>query len=138
MTSVFATILLSLSLLSGQRALDYETEYKKAANKGLFTQLAKMYKLDQEIRGEINKVMKDGGEPSEDLFRRLDRADREHTAQMKQIVRTYGWPTQKLVGKVGAEMAWLLVQHADHAPMFQRQCLDMMKPLLAVGEVAKG
>src|SRR5262249_30379594 len=38
--------------------------------------------------------------------------------------------------KDGANAAWLLVQHADADPKFQRQCLDLMTPLLRDKEVS--
>jgi len=38
-----------------------------------------------------------------------------------------GWPTRSKVGSHASEMAWLLVQHADHDRAFQQQCLDLMR-----------
>jgi hypothetical protein len=69
-------------------------------------------------------------------------ADREmealsvrHTRRMKQILQRYGWPTNSLVGEEAAGAAWLLVQHADHDPAFQRRVLELIEPLVAPGEV---
>ena len=53
--------------------------------------------------------------------------DSKHTARMKEIVAEYGWPTKSMVGEQGATAAWLLVQHADADPKFQRHCLALMK-----------
>lgn len=61
--------------------------------------------------------------------------DARHTARMKEIVKEYGWPTVRMVGSEGATAAWLLVQHADADPTFQRTCLELMKKL-PVGEVS--
>ena len=52
--------------------------------------------------------------------------DSANTAWLKAVVEKHGWPTIALVGKDGAGAAWLLVQHADRDPKFQRQCLDRM------------
>ncbi len=52
--------------------------------------------------------------------------DAVHTARMKEIIAKHGWPTRSMVGREGATAAWLLVQHADADPRFQRQCLELM------------
>ena len=52
--------------------------------------------------------------------------DEENTAALKRIVNEIGWPTIAKVGKKAANEAWLLVQHADRDPEFQKQCLEMM------------
>ena len=41
-----------------------------------------------------------------------------------------------MVGADGANAAWLLVQHADEVPSFQRRCLDLMTEA-AAGEVSR-
>lgn len=105
---------------------------------GLARQIAKMVRIDQEIRGQVIKESAvPGSKELPALIHRLESIDRDNTNQMRQIIKTYGWPTVKLVGKKGANDAWLLVQHADQNPKFQRECLDMMQPLVAKGEVGK-
>lgn len=54
-------------------------------------------------------------------------ADRANTAWLKEITGRHGWPTISLVGKEAAAAAWLLVQHADFDPKFQRACLERME-----------
>jgi hypothetical protein len=53
--------------------------------------------------------------------------DEKNTSRMKQIVADIGWPTVSKVGTTASNMAWLLVQHADHDREFQRDCLALMK-----------
>ncbi len=60
------------------------------------------------------------------LGQQLGRVDAENTARLGEIVERHGWPTYTLVGKDGAKAAWILVQHADLSPKFQRRCLDLM------------
>ncbi|MBS0209965.1 MAG: hypothetical protein JSS27_13535 [Planctomycetes bacterium] len=55
--------------------------------------------------------------------------DRENSRRLVEIVDQQGWPTITQVGKDGAHAAWLLVQHADAEPKFQRRCLDLMTRL---------
>ena len=57
------------------------------------------------------------------------KADKENTAWLKEVVEKYGWPTKTMVGRDGANAAWLLVQHADADVKFQRKCLDLMAQL---------
>jgi hypothetical protein len=59
----------------------------------------------------------------------------KNTARLKEVVAKHGWPGKSLVGEDGAFAAWLLVQHADADAAFQKQRLELMKPLLEKGEV---
>jgi len=52
--------------------------------------------------------------------------DAENLPWLKRLVGEVGWPGKSLVGEDGANAAWLLVQHADQDPAFQRQCLDLL------------
>lgn len=56
-----------------------------------------------------------------------ERLDQRHTRAMKKIVAQYGWPGEKLVGSMGAQAAWLLVQHGDHDRDFQKECLRLLE-----------
>jgi len=99
---------------------------------------------DQKARGEIVAWMQShGGEGNldlesltaedrasfETLEQRLLKIDADNTAWLKQLVDKQGWPTISQVGKPGAAAAWILVQHADADPKFQRRCLDLMTAL---------
>jgi hypothetical protein len=59
----------------------------------------------------------------------VQKIDEANTQWLKQIISEHGWPTISLVGPDGASAAWLLVQHADRDPAFQRKCLDLMTAL---------
>lgn len=56
-----------------------------------------------------------------------DEVDIKSTAAMKEIIAQIGWPTISKVGKDAAEAAWLLVQHADQEPGFQKECIALME-----------
>ncbi|MFT3695079.1 MAG: hypothetical protein QM831_18220 [Kofleriaceae bacterium] len=70
------------------------------------------------------------------LAEKVDESDRHSTQRMHEIIAQYGWPGKKLVGDDGAHDAWLLVQHADKDPAFQKQCLALMRAVVRAGEVA--
>ena len=60
------------------------------------------------------------------LAESMKRIDAENTDRLVAIVERDGWPTFALVGKDGANAAWLLAQHADQSPKLQRKWLDLM------------
>jgi hypothetical protein len=62
------------------------------------------------------------------------RVDAENTERLREILSNHGWPGTSLVGEQGALDAWLLAQHADHDPAFQRQALDLLADAVARGE----
>jgi hypothetical protein len=53
--------------------------------------------------------------------------DHRHTERLRAIVAEIGWPTRTRVGDKASHGAWLLAQHADHDPAFQRECLRLMR-----------
>ncbi|UXB25617.1 hypothetical protein K7567_07625 [Stenotrophomonas maltophilia] len=65
----------------------------------------------------------------------LSAVDAVHTARLKAIVAAHGWPTVAQVGQDGADAAWLLAQHADKDPAFQRSVAEAMETLVATGQV---
>jgi hypothetical protein len=54
----------------------------------------------------------------------------------KVVVAEAGWPGRSVVGKDGAHAAWLLAQHADRDPAFQRRCLDLITEAVKSGEAS--
>lgn len=63
------------------------------------------------------------------LWDSVRQIDEDNTAWLKEQVRQHGWPAYSDVGKEAGDAAWLLVQHADLDPAFQRRCLDLMSQL---------
>ena len=55
--------------------------------------------------------------------------DIQHANQLKEIIQQIGWPTISKVGAQASFNAWLIIQHDDHDPDFQKQCLDLIKQL---------
>jgi len=99
----------------------------------LHLELLEMKRIDQAIRS-MDHAVADADKPVHGTD--MSGVDVRNTARMKEIVAQYGWPTSSMVGEEGATAAWLLVQHADHDPQFQRNCLELMKQVPA-GEVSK-
>lgn len=106
-------------------------------------ELLERVKADQEARKAIMELMRKQGAAQGGQLNLSDAAafgtlaakmkalDKANTKWLKGVVEKQGWPTASRVGKDGAHAAWLLVQHADHDPKFQRLCLDLMTKLPA-------
>jgi len=92
--------------------------YAALGDPDLRAELLEMNRIDQAVRrGESLPELENRG---------IGDVDAVHTARMVEIVAQHGWPSPELVGEDGARAAWLLVQHADANPLFQRECLDLM------------
>ena len=52
--------------------------------------------------------------------------DKKNTRRAKEIIKKYGWPGFDLVGEKAGHMFWLIVQHADLNPEFQKQSLKLL------------
>jgi len=94
-----------------------------------------MVLVDEELRGELLRRA-----AADQVARRaLDRAamaaaDGENLPWLRQVITDAGWPGRSLVGPDGAHAAWLLAQHADSDPVFQRRCLDLLTAAVRRGE----
>ena len=53
---------------------------------------------------------------------------------MKTVIERHGWPGKSMVGSDGAQAAFLLVQHADAEPAFQKRCLELLAKAVKQGE----
>src|SRR5260370_9006664 len=105
-----------------------------ASNQELRKELLGMTKEDQAARKAM--IGEKGCKPDSAAAKRIEAIDKVNTAGMKEIVDQYGWPGKSLVGKDGANAAWLLVQHADRDPAFQKRCLELLREAQKKGEVS--
>lgn len=53
--------------------------------------------------------------------------DRKNAQRLKEIIKGIGWPTISKVGVEASWAAWLIAQHADHNPRFQKECLALIE-----------
>jgi len=135
-------VIVWLTLIGVSNAAD-EPKRPPVGEPELRVELLRRAKADQDARHAIVEWMtrRHGGEVADDAafeasldptrkaeFERfaatMRRVDAENAGRLGEIVERHGWPTYSLVGKNGANAAWLLVQHADLSPKFQRRCLD--------------
>jgi len=66
----------------------------------------------------------------------VEAADADNLPWLKQLVAEHGWPGASMVGTDGAHAAWLLTQHADRDPAFQRECLGLLAAAAGAAGVA--
>jgi hypothetical protein len=96
-------------------------------------ELLKRMNEEQQLRESMVGLMakKGSGAPSDtgemaSTMKKLVEVDARNRARIKEIIDRYGWPGKKLVGEDGSNAAWLLVQHADPDPAFQKRCLGLL------------
>jgi hypothetical protein len=122
--------------LAGLALADDAPKPMPAKEQKLQSELLHRTKTDQEARKVWIKWMNDHGTNGvvvtanltkeqqvefEKVTAKMKAIDEDNTKWLKDIVEKHGWPTNTLVGKDGASAAWLLVQHADADPKFQRR-----------------
>lgn len=97
------------------------TQYENIKFPKVATEIKKMAEEDQAMRkrAEENQGVIESKED--------DTLDERNTIRMREIVSEIGWPTISKVGKDCSHDAWVLVQHADHDRVFQKECLQLMK-----------
>jgi len=85
------------------------------------TQLLATAKSDQDARSTRSK----------EIIEQVDKANQE---QLQSIIEVHGWPSPSRFGEEAANAAWLIAQHADANPVFQRKCLELMQAEKAVSQ----
>jgi hypothetical protein len=94
--------------------------------------------MNPDLRAELLRRME-----RDQAARRADdpgafgQVDAENLPWLKKVITQTGWPGRSIVGDDGANAAWLLAQHADSDPAFQRQCLDLLTVAADQGEATK-
>lgn len=62
--------------------------------------------------------------------------DGANTAWLKADIAANGWFLISTSGEMASRTAWLMAQHADRDPAFQKEVLAMLEPLVAAGETS--
>lgn len=133
MNKIFEALIISLIIVSCKdKSAEKEViEEKVVFNQDLADELKKMAEVDQIAayipQGEYKKLSVDQW----DSFK--DSVFTTHQKRLKRVFDQYGFTGFDLVGEEGSQNFWLMVQHSDHNPDFQKEVLEKMKI-----EVAKG
>lgn len=70
------------------------------------------------------------------LSRQMCETDGENTAWLKADIAANGWYLISTSGERASGAAWLMAQHADRDPAFQRQVLTLLEPLVEQKETS--
>jgi hypothetical protein len=95
--------------------------------------ILRMAAADQRARSTALKFKSPGNAAAN---RRVDAVDALNRAQVKKIIQDHGWPTFDMVGKRAAKAFWLLVQHYDKIPAFQKKCWVLMGKAVKAGQAS--
>ncbi len=125
---------LLFSLVLAASAWGCASHLKASIGPQLRGELLAMSKSDQDARQAL--IAAGMERPSTELRARMAEIDAANTARIKKIVRLHGWPGKSLVGDDGETAAFLLVQHADRAPAFQRQALPLLRKAWQAGDAS--
>ena len=98
-------------------------------------ELVRMAAEDQEVRHSVTPD--DIGKKDAPVWKRMGEVDAKNTARLKDLIVEKGWPGISQVGREGARAAWILAQHADQDPAFQREVLGLMEVALERGDAER-
>lgn len=116
-----------LAALVGTFVLIFAVGANAATNEDLRAELITMVQEDQKARQKlINAGMQD-----QELIRKVMEIDSRNTERLQEIIDRHGWPTTSMVGEDGTAYAFLIVQHADRNPAFQKHSLELMQEVAA-------
>jgi len=96
---------------------------------GLQKTIDSLATVDQQVQQDVMEAAMAGKSRQEiqPLMDKQFEVMRRHKPLLEDILRTHGFPNYALVGKTSSHNFWLLVQHCDDDPAFQRQVLALMK-----------
>lgn len=102
-------------------------------NEQLRRELVAMRTEDLRVREELLA----SGELSGSYVPRMEQVHVQNAARLRELIELYGWPTEDIAGKDGAEAAWLITQHAIGEPYFQKEALALLRACAAESRVPR-
>ena len=115
-----------LLFLTCAQAIGQSSKYNKIEfNQGLADELKTMAEDDQVAAYIPQGKFKDWSTEKWNNFK--DSVFTTHKKRLEEIFEKFGYPGYDLVGKMGSQHFWLMVQHCDSDPAFQRRVLEKLK-----------
>lgn len=96
-------------------------------------QLLAMRARDEQVRAELAA----DGSLFEGYHPRMEEVHRANAQQLRSLIQAHGWPDEALVGREGAEAAWLIAQHSIGEPDFMRRCRTLLDEASSLGRVPR-
>lgn len=123
------------------RKLLFGKKTKNSENKDwVKSKLAHMHDIDQYVRAQHSKINQLNFSENElkhfmiKLNQLVSLIDMENTKDLKKLLERHEWFTISQWGEEADKHAWLLVQHADKEPAFQKEILNTLTSLYRIGE----
>jgi len=106
-------------------------------NKALQMELIKLFIQDQAVRGNLQKdlVEKYKIDINQLILEDISYADEYNRDQLKEMIKAYGFPTKKLVGKDALQGAFFIIQHADGDRNWQASQLKNIEKTVQNGDL---
>lgn len=102
----------------------------------LQAELLKMAESDQLERTKVQPLMLQLGANAPEVIKLMARQqaiDTANSQRLQEIINEYGWPGFSLVGKQGAQAAFLILQHAEYK--VQKKYLPLLKAAFLKGDM---
>lgn len=100
-------------------------------NNRMREKLLEMRVSDERVREELAKT----GELFDGYCPKTEAVHLKNAAALEKMLdENGGWLGKSVVGKDGADAAWLIVQHAISLPGFSRRCLELIENSVAVND----
>ena len=122
-------------------ALESSSQYSESRELFRRARIDQVYRtaLNYDIRQELlgsGATSQDEIDMKSRLWLRITEIDTENKLWLKSTLARIGWFRISVYGSSASHVAWLLVQHADQDPTWQKEVLGVLKPLAAQGEAS--
>lgn len=101
-------------------------------NRELAQKLITMAEEDQRV---LHQLFETGELPSEDYHPKMQAVHDKNVTALKEIIKEQGWPGISLVGKDGAQSAWLIAQHAVSHYKFMTDSVKLLKDAVTRNDI---
>lgn len=104
---------------------------KISLNEELRLALTERAKLDQQYSQQYRL----NSEIDANAWKLQETINRRNQVWLDSVVAKQGWPSISVVGEEGCINAWLIVQHADNYPEYQKKYLELVKKLIKTNDI---
>ncbi|MUP44692.1 hypothetical protein E0K83_02905 [Gramella sp. BOM4] len=129
MKKLLAMLLLAITVMACKNEVKNEVtevqEKEVEFNQELADELARMVEVDQVAANIPQGKYKEMSQQEWKAFK--DSVFTTHQLRLEEIFDEHGFVGFDLAGREGSQNFWLMVQHSDHKPEFQKEVLKKMK-----------
>jgi hypothetical protein len=123
MRKLILIISLGLLLTNCTSEKKSDKEQKVEFNEELANELLELKEIDQLAAKNAHPPKEYGHLTSEEWNAKKDSIYRTHKTRLVEILNQYGYPGYDLVGEKAEQAYWVMVQHSDFDPEFQKKVL---------------